>query len=315
MPASLSQAVKAGNIGDIFKHACLIELFQKVSNQPGPRLTYVESHGGYASYLASTLKVGGRLAGERQWGLGGLLLSPTGQADGLRLLVDHVRKDDTYPGSPTLALRYLPQDAALIFYELLDRDAASSIREAARRFGRQGSVEVRESDGFVGVRQHLTQASDSTGTLLMFVDPWYREASEKHDWAAALEILRMGKNKSASTVVWFPKKLRNKPFPPENDLDQLTAQGISRAEVWFEDARRISPWADQDLAGCGLLWVNVPGLSAITERIGQELKEKFAGTRSENGRELDLTFLGNSVPGTEGTGKRKPENIQIVPPT
>src|SRR3989338_9073042 len=103
MPASLSQAVKAGNIGDIFKHACLIELFQKVSNQPGPRLTYVESHGGYASYPASTLKADERWAGERQWSLE-LLLTHTWQADGLRLLSDHIREDDAYPGSPTLAL-------------------------------------------------------------------------------------------------------------------------------------------------------------------------------------------------------------------
>lgn len=300
MPASLSQAVKAGNIGDIFKHACLIELFQGISNQPGPRLTYVESHSGYASYPASTLKVDGRWAGERQWGLG-LLPTRTWRADGLRLLSDHIREDDAYPGSPMLALRYLPQNASWIFYELLDRDAVSSIREAARRFSLQGNVEVREGDGFAGVRKYLTQISESTGTLV-FVDPWYTEASEKHDWTAALEILRMGKDRDASIVVWFPKKLRNKLFPPENDLDQLAAQGVSQAAIWFEDARRIPPWAGQDLSGCGLLWASVPTLSAITERIGQELKEKFAGERSANGRDLDLTFL--RIDGNLGKGVR-----------
>lgn len=290
MPASLSQAVNAGNIGDVFKHACLIELFQGISNQPGPRLTYIESHSGSASYPASTLKADGRWAGERQWSLE-LLVTHAWQADGLKLLRDHIRENDAYPGSPMLALRYLPQDASVIFYEWLDHDAASSIREAAGRFGRQGDV-VREDDGFAGVRQHLTEASDSTGIVLVFIDPWYREASEKHDWKAAVEILRMGKDKGVSIVVWFPKKLRNNPFPSENDLDQLAAQGISWAKVWFEDARRRPPWTTRgNLAGCGLLWTNVPGLSAITERIGQELKEKFAGTRSANGRKLDLTFL------------------------
>jgi len=292
MSASLSQEMKAGNLGDVFKHACLLELFSSISSDPHSQLTYIESHSGYASYPLSTLKNhDGEWSGERKWGIG-LVLEEEWSAMGLKLLVDYVKQSQTYPGSPMLAMRSLPGIASLVFHDLKE-SAAASVKEAGEHAAREGNITVMVTDGFQGVREHLAAPRQKQGRTLAFLDPWYVGNGESADWHAVLDILRMVVKVGASAVAWYPKKLREREFPTEYNIQQVRRMGVGMAEVWFEDARGIPPWASWDLAGCGLLWVNVPTLDNIAQSIGEDLKRVYAGRHTSNGRRLDLEFNGS----------------------
>jgi 23S rRNA A2030 N6-methylase RlmJ len=310
------QSINAGNIGDVYKHGCLISLFKHLARSQEARtvperlpngqesslggdlnsdcseLTYVESHGGYALYPSALLRAGrngaGAWSGDRSWSLGPLL-SGQWQSDGVRTLVELVEQKNCYPGSPALALWFLPASATLVFYDQ-HLAALDSVLQEARACNRLAHTRVHKSDGFEGVRRLLDSApADPRAGRLAFLDPWYSGDEEKEDWAAVCALLETAQEVGVPVLAWYPKKLRRNPFPPRKDLARLERRGCCRAELWFRHAGQKSPWASQNLAGCGLLWTNLPELSRIAEEVGKDLRRGFAG-QSSGKRQLDLEF-------------------------
>ena len=126
-----------GNIGDLFKHSCLIEVFESIAKRkPSPGI-YLDSHSGYARYKLS--EHSGRLPGEQEWSLGVLLGQEGWNSNGIRSLINYVRQHNTYPGSPALAIAFSPSDTELVFYDTC-KDAADSIRDAKNDRPRAGQA-------------------------------------------------------------------------------------------------------------------------------------------------------------------------------
>lgn len=273
---SSSQQGKAGNIGDVFKHACLIELFQSLATKSTSKLTYIESHSGYAYYPTDSLKNRrGEWQGERAYSLGPLTTRPF-NTKGLLALAAFVDPGGCYPGSPILAMKYLPKHASLVFHDK-DHEALESIREAARSLEREDSVTlVHTDDGFEEVKALLERSSKAgdKGNVLVFLDPWYKgKRGERADWENVREILCM---RGADVVAWFPVK-SDFPFPKPGfpvGSHGVNAQSnlLLCTSIQFQHQ-----WLGRHLRGCGLLWANaLSEMLDISKGVAEDMKRGFS---------------------------------------
>ncbi len=290
---SYMHGAHAGNIGDVFKHACLISFFRSASLRLP--LRYVESHCGYANYLTDLLRAEhGGWSDERAWSLGPLLEKSWSNA-GLSELKNLMERTDFYPGSPELALRYLPDGAELLFCDL-QVAALSSIESLPRETSNEhSSVTVRRMDGFECVAKYVQETNNQfQGRTLLFIDPPYDgRQHEGSDWHAVEQLISKAQGQpNISVLVWYPKKIRfANPFPSPVAMSKLRELGAQRAEICFQDAK--SGWAEQDLKGCGLLWLNFPEMAESASAVGQELERGFKTgfeCLKDNKRRFDLKF-------------------------
>jgi 23S rRNA A2030 N6-methylase RlmJ len=282
---SFDQSANAGNLGDVFKHACLIELFLQLASEEKAPLSYIESHSGYATYDLARLqtKKNGWLP-ERKLSLEPLLARDWHSA-GLKKLKDIIQEKRVYPGSPALALWLLPPSARLYFYDVNPR-AIESIKQEAARCGRTVFADTHPSDSMLTVQQELARPrGPGSGRVLGFLDPWYRQDHEQADWQEVVRVLETARARSA-VLAWYPKKrAARKPFPPQAAYTQLRSLGASWAEIDFPGAKRLF---SRFLGGCGLCWKGLPFMPALAEAVGTEMQQAFQEIKS--GRTLGLQF-------------------------
>jgi 23S rRNA A2030 N6-methylase RlmJ len=283
-------AKHAGNIGDLFKHACLIEFFRSCENEPHPPITYAESHCGFASYPLAGLrgKRRGSWSGERAWSIGPLV-SNQWQSAGVQSLRGFIEAAEPhYPGSPELAMRLLPNGTEFIFHDL-NVKAIESVEACGQANGIGAFVTANCSDGLDGTRRLLQSNGSREGErLVTFLDPAYRgNRGELADWHSVSEMVKQIRGKcNASLIAWYPKR---KSFPSDEWLANLTSYGADWAEVWFAHFDIKLGWCTRDLIGSGLLWVNAPAMQNAVRSVAGSLVAGFSG-RSSGKKRLDLEF-------------------------
>jgi 23S rRNA A2030 N6-methylase RlmJ len=139
------QRSKAGNIGDVFKHAVLPELVLLWCRETSGAATYVETHAGFYKYDLKWLRSKNRWLGERAWSLGVEADAITDGHIGVygSALLAHLHSG-TYPGSVRLvefATRFLPTPPKIVGFDLA-AEQISSFDEASEQ------VSVEEANGF-----------------------------------------------------------------------------------------------------------------------------------------------------------------------
>jgi 23S rRNA A2030 N6-methylase RlmJ len=268
----------AGNLGDLFKHACLLGLFTRLATSAAGPLHYVETHSGYAGYPLSRLR-DEQDKKHQQWRL--LLEKGRWQTPALAKLRDYISEHDEYPGSPALALSFLSESWQFLFCDL-SSNALRSIENLASELRRSDAVTVSRADGFECVGSRI--ASFPGSKLLIFVDPFYYPSQrESDDWNGLVGIFEKACDKPNVAVIgWYKRKCQGQKrvFPSAKRMHNLSRLGVQHSEIWFSNGMS---------GGCGLAWLNLPEMAQITGDVCKELRQQFADEKLE-GRKLDLEF-------------------------
>lgn len=221
----------AGNAADVFKHASLVALLERL--RPG---VVVETHAGRGRY---------HLGPQGEWtqGIGALLDqdlggAPPSVARYLELLdARPSKKGVRYLGSPALARRCLPE-ARLVLHEI-DADAAGELRRAV------ADAEVVEGDGLAGLAS--SAAAQTAG--LVVVDPPYAGKAEWTEVAEAVAAFVDGHRQPL--LLWYPVKTLTRP-------NALLARLAGRPGFAVESSPHQGRLASGGLVGSGLVLLNVP---------------------------------------------------------
>lgn len=251
------QREKAGNIGDVFKHALLPELVLTwLETQPADP-AFVETHAGWWEHRLER-----PLTGERAWSLA---LVEAGIRDAVYagLWADVLREtlpQDRLPGSMQVVQRVLSRAGISIPIRGFDFEPAQveSFPQGV------GDLAVMLGDGYAGA-SHVT-----FGSPLVLCDPFWNEKEE-------VERVRRLLSKLERVVVWYPTTMRTEEFRA-----WLRSGPLPYIEFEFRD-RRMPPWAGTDLPGAGLAVKGVAIDRAV--KAAHALLPLFRG-REHEGRDL-----------------------------
>lgn len=241
-------AFHAGNHADVLKHTVLM-LVLRYMNQKDKPYRFVDTHAGAGGYSLE-----GRYAqkkGEYEQGVA-RLWERDDLPQALAEYVNLVRRFNAggklaqYPGSPAIAQMTLRAQDQMRLFELHPTDH----RILAAYLGEQRGVEVRNADGFDGLKSTLPPTS-RRGVVLM--DPSY----EGHnDYGRVIAALRDAIARFAEGVylVWYPQvgKLEAAQLPKR--LEGVAPKGWLhvRLTVQEPDAQGFG------LAGSGMFVINPP---------------------------------------------------------
>lgn len=264
----------AGNHADVLKHATLALALDYLVSKEKP-LWYVDTHAGAGSYRLDAAEA--RKTGEFAEGIERLLGGDTPAE--LALYLEAVRRFNgqrlnareplsRYPGSPALAAQWLRPGDRLKLFELHPQDGP----QLARQFQDDRRVEVRQHDGFDGLKSLLPPPPRRA---LVLIDPPYEV---KTDYERLIAVLRDARKRFATGVylVWYP--LLNRP-EVERLGKRLEALGAENGD-WLRAELRVSA-AGQGLGmyGSGVFLLNPPWrlreqlealLPWLVQRLGDE---------------------------------------------
>jgi 23S rRNA (adenine2030-N6)-methyltransferase len=237
----------AGNFADVFKHALLTRLLILLARKPKP-LLYLDTHAGTGLYDLThpwAQKLAEYHDGiERVWK----------REDAPQLLapyLDAVRAENPggrllrYPGSPSIARRFLRHNDRMVLTELNRDDCA----QLARVFTGDHQVVVEHMDGYQALKAHLPPR-ERRGLVL--VDSSFDRAEE---FARLTQGLTTAHRRFATGVyaLWYPLMA---PVVMRGFARGVTATGI-RKILELELSILPENWA-ASLRGSAMLVVNPP---------------------------------------------------------
>jgi 23S rRNA (adenine2030-N6)-methyltransferase len=263
-----SHRFHAGNIGDVWKHCVLVEIFCRAA-VGARRVTFIDTHAGEASY---------RLGPTGEWseGVGRLWTDdPSVAGDDAvaryialcRRLGSGGARPERYPGSPALARAVLGADASLALWER-DSATAASLRETLH-----GDVRARieETDGLASLADAVGEAESAGDEVIVLIDPPW---TQKSDWAVVPDALARAFAASSHTsfLLWYPVKSLTR---PNAMFARLAAAGVpgTIAELITTPLEH----QRQRLNGSGVLLVRPPsGLTAAIAAAAPVIGERCA---------------------------------------
>ena len=232
-------AFHAGNFADCFKHALYVWLLRAMQRKEAGFFA-LDTHGGIGQYDLSGSEA--QRTGEWRAGIGRLQAARPPELDDYLGLVDQL---GLYPGSPAIARALLRPQDRLAVCELHPEDAA----QLARRFGRDGRVQVHRRNGYEAVAA-LLPAPEKRALVLL--DPPFEQEGEFATLARAI-IAGTERMRGAVFAAWYPIKHRT---PVRGFFDQLKASGLR--DIIAAELHLREPLDPTRLNGCGLLVVNPP---------------------------------------------------------
>ncbi len=247
-------AYHAGNFADVVKHAVLALLVERLKGKESA-FCVLDTHAGIGRY--DLRSVPAQKTGEFRGGILRLLehdgrtlpaaLKPYLAA--VRALNGGANFSATalrwYPGSPRLVRSLMRRQDRLALLELHPEDAAA----LAALFARDPQVEVRQADGYIGLKA-LLPPRERRGLVL--IDPPFERRDEFDRLARGLRQAHR-RWATGQYLVWYPIKDR---APVAAFHGALRQSGIGRvliAEFLLrpdDDAERLN--------GCGLVLINPP---------------------------------------------------------
>jgi 23S rRNA (adenine2030-N6)-methyltransferase len=184
-------AAKAGNIGDVWKHFFLFELWKSLTGAQKP-LFYLETHAGAGYYELNEKN-------RQQWepGIGSILHNPASTFNRHPLVAEMtVRRSDgyRYPGSAAIAKAFVRAENMHLF----------EVNEAVTGMLRQHlpGVFVHREDGWEGAIRVLRTVS-GTGKALIFIDPPYKDVQDR-DRVSAFAGRALEVDPETLIIGWYP---------------------------------------------------------------------------------------------------------------
>ncbi len=234
-------AFHAGNHADVFKHAALVFILERLVEKPQP-FAVLDTHAGIGLYdLQSEAAQKTR---EYEAGVAKVAGDVLSSAPGYARLIGEMNPDGlrTYPGSPEIVRRFLREQDRLIACELHPADAET----LKARYRGDRRISVHQRDGYEAIRA-LLPPPERRG--LVFMDPPFEETDEAGQLAQAFrDGLKRWSN--GIFVGWYPAK------------DRSVGDMLARAAEGFPKALRVEflPYAagESSLPGSGLIVCNTP---------------------------------------------------------
>lgn len=243
---SYRHAFHAGNHADLLKHITLVLALEHLVQKETP-LCYIDTHAGAGRYRLDSAEA--QQTGEALRGVAQLdeRQAPAVLATWFALLrgVNSGGPQRSYPGSPLWAASLLRPADRLRLFELHPQDR----QLLQRQFSRDRRVDVRDQDGFEGLKALLPPPSRRA---LVLIDPSYEI---KSDYSRIPAIVRDAHRRFATGVymVWYP--LLNRP-----EVSRFTTQ-LERLRLgpWLRLELRVAGQAGAPgMYGSGMLVLNPP---------------------------------------------------------
>jgi 23S rRNA (adenine2030-N6)-methyltransferase len=234
-------AFHAGNHIDVFKHAALTLVLERLKDKPQP-FAVLDSHAGIGVYDLASEEAG--RTGEFEEGVARVWDAPVQAAPDYFRLIHELNPDglSTYPGSPEVARRLLRPGDRLVLCELHPADFTT----LKARYRGDRNVSVHHRDGYEAIGA-LLPPPERRGLVL--IDPPFEKTDEARRLARAVDA-GLKRWSTGAFMIWYPIKDRAIP-------DALG--GAARA--WPKALRaELCPYApgESSLAGGGLIFVNTP---------------------------------------------------------
>lgn len=240
-----SHSRKAGNEGDVWKHAVLLAAAGLVPLSDEPR--YVESHSGAPVH---SLVEGG----EWQRGVGRVMSSPACASDYCAVLSPWARRKE-YPASWLIVANRLAGRVSAISVDLAD--TSDEVAEAHRKLkasvlAENVRVNFNQSDGF-----ELASSADRPD--LVFIDPPFRD--REREWQSLVRTCMQLRDEGTAFLAWYPYSWHTRP----NWLVETT-----QCETWEVFWAKCGAKPSQNMKGCGMLVSD--GISAALHKARSALE-------------------------------------------
>lgn len=256
-------AFHAGNHTEVFKHAALVMVLERLVEKPQP-FVVLDTHAGIGLYDLTSEPA--QKTREYEAGVARVAARPLASAPGYSRLIGELNPDGltTYPGSPEIVRRFLREGDRLMACELHPADAET----LKARYRRTPGVSGHYRDGYEAVRG-LLPPPEKRGLVL--IDPPYEKTDEAERLAEALTT-GLKRWPTGVFMAWFPIK------------DRAIRDTLARAAVatpWPKAlCAEFFPYApgESSLPGSGLIVCNTPWtldtrLKALCEELGGLLGE------------------------------------------
>ncbi len=234
-------AFHAGNHTEVFKHAALVFILERLLEKPQP-FAVLDTHAGIGWYdLRSEAAQKTR---EYEDGVAKVAGRALSSAPAYSRLIEAMNPDglQAYPGSPEIVSRFLREQDRLMACELHPSDAVT----LKARYRRDRRISVHQRDGYEAIRG-LLPPPERRG--LVFIDPPYEQTDEAERLALALGV-GLERWSTGVFMAWYPIK------------DRRISDVLSRAAGAFPKALRAEflPYAEDEasLPGSGIIVCNTP---------------------------------------------------------
>jgi len=203
-------AFHAGNHLDVFKHAALVLVLERLLDKPQP-FAVLDTHAGIGVYDLTSEPA--QRTGEYQDGVARLAGRGLQSAPAYAQLIDAANPSglQLYPGSPQIVRQFLRENDRLIACELHPEDAQT----LKARYRRDRRISVHHRDGYEAIRALLPPA-ERRG--LVFIDPPFEQTDEAQRLVQALGD-GLKRWPGGVFLAWYPVK------------DRLVGDILSRAAV------------------------------------------------------------------------------------
>lgn len=263
----------AGNFADVFKHAVLTLLVERLKDKPAA-FAVLDTHAGAGLYDVESAEA--QKTGEFARGFGQLGLGREAGQDGLPAeLAPYfaaVRAANPggglrfYPGSPRLVRALLRPQDRLVACELHPGDAGA----LKRLFARDPQVQVHHRDGYEAMGA-LLPPNEKRGLVL--IDPPFEEPGERRRVAQALARAH-ARWPQGVYAVWYPIKAEAEARLFHGELANTGIRRILAAEMTVRAGGN-----PEVLNGCGMAIVNPP--YRLEETLGRVLPGLHAKLAAE----------------------------------
>lgn len=240
-----SHSRKAGNEGDVWKHAVLLAAADLVPLSDEPR--YVESHSGAPVH---------RLAEGGEWQRGvGRVMSSSACASDYRAVLSPWMQRKEYPASWVIVANRLARRLSAVSVYLAD--TSDEVAEAHRQpntsvLAENVRVNFNQSDGF-----ELAISADRSD--LVFIDPPFRD--REREWQLLAGTCMRLRDEGTAFLAWYPYSWHTRP----NWLVETT-----KCETWEVFWAKCGAKPSQNLKGCGILVSE--GVSTALHKARSELQ-------------------------------------------
>ena len=239
---------KAGNRGDVWKHAVLVALTDAIKTD-SDSFRYVESHAGAPFH---------ELKDKGAWQRGvGQIAGDASCGSRYPAMAEKWRRTRRYPAGWRFAADRLARRFEHVEVKLFDDsdDVAERYRRPSDlRVPSNVGVKFQQQDGYSAARR--LEAADAD---FVFLDPPY---SSKDDWCLVGEVCRTLAERKLKFAAWYPFCWPTKPAKL-SDSTRCTGWEVA----WAACGRKPS----RNLKGCGVLVSD--DLSALLSNIADDLRE------------------------------------------